>query len=170
MCGRLTEWTAPGLLLIGDAAHPMSPVGGQGVNIALRDASHYPDSARGMRLSGRVYIVVHYRDGKAWGPRIVQSSGFPALDQAVRAQFGDGARYQYRLRPPVLRALGLTTRLTLVANGKPEDECVFGASHAAGNSNRDRIVTTGKLAETYDRLLRTDNPLRPIRPLAACTP
>ncbi len=38
VCGRLTEWTAPGLLLIGDAAHPMSPVGGQGVNIAIRDA------------------------------------------------------------------------------------------------------------------------------------
>jgi 2-polyprenyl-6-methoxyphenol hydroxylase-like FAD-dependent oxidoreductase len=38
VCGRLEKWSTPGLLLIGDAAHPMSPVGGQGVNIALRDA------------------------------------------------------------------------------------------------------------------------------------
>src|SRR5205809_1586715 len=38
VCDRLERWSLPGLLLLGDAAHPMSPVGAQGINIALRDA------------------------------------------------------------------------------------------------------------------------------------
>ena len=35
---RADEWSRPGILLLGDAAHTMSPVGGQGLNIAIRDA------------------------------------------------------------------------------------------------------------------------------------
>jgi 2-polyprenyl-6-methoxyphenol hydroxylase-like FAD-dependent oxidoreductase len=38
LVGRCPKWTRPGLLLLGDAAHPMSPVRAQGVNLALRDA------------------------------------------------------------------------------------------------------------------------------------
>lgn len=36
--GWAPRWHAPGFLLLGDAAHPMSPVRAQGINMALRDA------------------------------------------------------------------------------------------------------------------------------------
>ncbi len=35
---RLRRWYRPGLLLIGDAAHVMTPVGGVGINYAIQDA------------------------------------------------------------------------------------------------------------------------------------
>ena len=35
---RVRRWYKPGLLLIGDAAHVMSPVGGVGINYAIQDA------------------------------------------------------------------------------------------------------------------------------------
>ncbi|HSM84375.1 MAG TPA: FAD-dependent oxidoreductase, partial [Nodosilinea sp.] len=38
LVGRCPRWHCPGLLLLGDAAHPMSPVRAQGINMALRDA------------------------------------------------------------------------------------------------------------------------------------
>jgi 2-polyprenyl-6-methoxyphenol hydroxylase-like FAD-dependent oxidoreductase len=35
---RLREWSKPGVICIGDAAHAMSPVGGVGINLAIQDA------------------------------------------------------------------------------------------------------------------------------------
>ena len=35
---RLERWSRPGLLVIGDAAHAMSPIGGVGINLAIQDA------------------------------------------------------------------------------------------------------------------------------------
>lgn len=37
LVGRAEQWSKPGLLLLGDAAHPMSPIRAQGINMALRD-------------------------------------------------------------------------------------------------------------------------------------
>ncbi|MEL6441443.1 MAG: FAD-dependent monooxygenase [Cyanobacteria bacterium J06621_8] len=36
--GRCDRWSKPGLLLLGDAVHPMSPIRAQGINMAFRDA------------------------------------------------------------------------------------------------------------------------------------
>jgi len=35
--GRCPRWHLPGIILLGDAAHPMSPVRAQGINMAFRD-------------------------------------------------------------------------------------------------------------------------------------
>jgi 2-polyprenyl-6-methoxyphenol hydroxylase-like FAD-dependent oxidoreductase len=35
---RLSQWSRPGLLCIGDAAHATSPIGGVGINLAIQDA------------------------------------------------------------------------------------------------------------------------------------
>ena len=47
---RLKTWHTPGLLFLGDAAHTMSPAGGQGLNLAIRDsivaANHIIDAVR----------------------------------------------------------------------------------------------------------------------------
>jgi 2-polyprenyl-6-methoxyphenol hydroxylase-like FAD-dependent oxidoreductase len=36
--GRCDRWSIPGLMLLGDAVHPMSPIRAQGINMAFRDA------------------------------------------------------------------------------------------------------------------------------------
>jgi 2-polyprenyl-6-methoxyphenol hydroxylase-like FAD-dependent oxidoreductase len=50
----LREWWRPGLLLIGDAAHAMSPIGGVGINIAVQDAVAAANRLAGPLRAGEV--------------------------------------------------------------------------------------------------------------------
>ncbi len=43
----------------------------------------------------------------------------PAVDRDVKARFGAGARYVYKLHPPILRALGMKRKISLGATAKP---------------------------------------------------
>jgi 2-polyprenyl-6-methoxyphenol hydroxylase-like FAD-dependent oxidoreductase len=49
---RLDRWHRPGLLIIGDAAHAMSPVGGVGINLAIQDAVAAANMLSGPLLRG----------------------------------------------------------------------------------------------------------------------
>lgn len=49
---RLERWHKPGLLLIGDAAHAMSPIGGVGINLAIQDAVAAANTLAPLLLAG----------------------------------------------------------------------------------------------------------------------
>src|SRR5919199_2399283 len=53
---RLRRWYADGLLLIGDAAHAMSPVGGVGINLAIQDAVAAARLLAGPLRGGKVRV------------------------------------------------------------------------------------------------------------------
>jgi 2-polyprenyl-6-methoxyphenol hydroxylase-like FAD-dependent oxidoreductase len=50
---RLTIWSRPGLLAIGDSAHAMSPIGGIGINLAIQDAVAAANALAGPLAAGQ---------------------------------------------------------------------------------------------------------------------
>jgi 2-polyprenyl-6-methoxyphenol hydroxylase-like FAD-dependent oxidoreductase len=72
---RARRWYRPGLLLIGDAAHTMSPVAGVGISIAMQDAAMAArvlgPRLRKARLATRDLAQVQRE--REWAVRIVQT-------------------------------------------------------------------------------------------------
>jgi 2-polyprenyl-6-methoxyphenol hydroxylase-like FAD-dependent oxidoreductase len=72
---RLRRWYRDGLLLIGDAAHAMSPVGGVGINLAVADAvAAARILAPALRRGGRVPVSALRRvqRRRSWPTAVVQ--------------------------------------------------------------------------------------------------
>jgi 2-polyprenyl-6-methoxyphenol hydroxylase-like FAD-dependent oxidoreductase len=72
---RVRRWYRPGLLLIGDAAHVMSPVGGVGINYAVQDAVVAANVLSASLKSGRVTTadLREVQRQREWPTRIIQA-------------------------------------------------------------------------------------------------
>jgi 2-polyprenyl-6-methoxyphenol hydroxylase-like FAD-dependent oxidoreductase len=72
---RCPLWHKPGLLLIGDAAHVMSPVGGVGINYAIQDAVVAANVLSARLKSGRVSDsdLAEVQRQREWPTRVVQA-------------------------------------------------------------------------------------------------
>lgn len=90
---RLRRWYADGLLLIGDAAHAMSPIGGVGINIAVADAVAAARILAGPLLRGSVGTRDLARvQARRWLPAaIIQRVQRTVQDRAIAVAIGDGA-------------------------------------------------------------------------------
>lgn len=71
---RLERWHEPGLLLIGDAAHVMSPVGGVGINVAIQDAVEAANLLAAPLKEGRLQEqdLAAVQARREWPVRVVQ--------------------------------------------------------------------------------------------------
>ena len=72
---RLPRWYRPGLLLIGDAAHVMSPVGGVGINYAIQDAVVAANVLSEPLKAGKIRLrdLAEVQRQRAWPTRIIQA-------------------------------------------------------------------------------------------------
>ena len=110
---RLRRWYRPGLLLIGDAAHVMSPVAGVGINYAIQDAVTAANILSEPLKTGRVHIsdLAKVQRAREWPTRIIQ-----ALQNAIQRGFVANALasdkpltvplfLRFLLRVPLLRTI-----------------------------------------------------------------
>jgi 2-polyprenyl-6-methoxyphenol hydroxylase-like FAD-dependent oxidoreductase len=102
---RLRRWWSPGVLFLGDAAHTMSPVGAQGLNLAMRDS---------------IVAADHFLDALAAG-RLPDESTFAAIEAERRPEIETCQAFQMRIgrlvrkpRPVQLLAFTLIRALTSV--------------------------------------------------------
>ena len=75
-----------------------------------------------------LYKLTAYKDEY----EVARLSLDPALEQQVAATFGEGARFSYRLHPPILRALGMQRKISLGRWARPALRVLVGLRRLRG--------------------------------------
>jgi 2-polyprenyl-6-methoxyphenol hydroxylase-like FAD-dependent oxidoreductase len=121
---RCPVWHKPGLLLIGDAAHVMSPVGGVGINYAIQDAVVAANVLTTALKSGKVSEadLAEVQRQREWPTRVIQG-----MQSLLQRRLIAGA-LQSQLVPKVPWLLRLFVRIPYLRD-LPTKLIAFGARH-----------------------------------------
>jgi 2-polyprenyl-6-methoxyphenol hydroxylase-like FAD-dependent oxidoreductase len=94
---RVKSWHAPGILFLGDAAHTMSPSGGQGLNVAIRDTF----------VAANV-LVPALKEGRALDAAVLQAIQDERTPEIAAIQKGQTRAGQMVLKPRFVLHLMMT--------------------------------------------------------------
>jgi 2-polyprenyl-6-methoxyphenol hydroxylase-like FAD-dependent oxidoreductase len=101
---RIPVWHKPGLLLIGDAAHVMSPVGGVGINYAIQDAIETANQLTARLKVGTVNDadLAGIQKAREWPVKVIQRVQKMIQEQIIAVGLKDGAAFRLPLIARVL--------------------------------------------------------------------
>ena len=94
---RLTRWYRPGLLLLGDAAHVMSPAGGNGINYAIMDAVAAANLLTAPLQAGQVSVadLARVQRRREWPTRVIQAIVNLMQDRLLKAALDPNGSFTF---------------------------------------------------------------------------
>jgi 2-polyprenyl-6-methoxyphenol hydroxylase-like FAD-dependent oxidoreductase len=129
---RVKRWHKPGLLLVGDAAHVMSPVGGVGINYAIQDAVVAANVLAGPLRDGALTVehLKKVQRQREWPTRLIQTLQTQIQKRLIAAALDPSNSFRIPLllrillRIPILRdmpacVIGFGFKRVHVRGGSP---------------------------------------------------